>query len=283
MAPLSIAATGHGRATTKADRAVLQVTIEADGPDANAARDTVLAVRTRTEIVIRSNLTATEFPADSQETLVEEDIELDEMVSHRAPWEEPDSSRLVPDPQVSEALALQQPRYNNNNTIITDFCWGPVLSHTCPVYSGPGTIAAMHHTASVTSTIEFVDTVVLGRIAEELQDMDFVSIDRIDWGLTDGTKTRLTQEARRMASDNALEAAKQLAEAQGKKIAEPVKIMECEAQGSGPLVSRVYGKATGIYIDSDSDATRVGRFPAARLQPEELSGESRVMMEFVAA
>lgn len=133
---------------------------------------------------------------------------------------------------------------------------------------------ARRFTASSRLEVKFRDFAQLGTFTSELAQTKFVSVDRIEWRLTDATKAELGRQCRRNAVKDAMAKAKDYADAAGKADFEILEITDGVASsGYIPPYRRMFSAAPGAGGDGQE----------LNFEPEDVSISSSLTAKFDAA
>lgn len=132
-----------------------------------------------------------------------------------------------------------------------------------------------HYNAHVTFEIKFADFTILGSVCTDLAKMQFVSVRNIDWRLTDKTKASLVGMSRKLAVDDAVSKAKDLASAVGKNT---VAAVEINTDSNG------YGRSAGMFgaTRAYAAANTVEGEDALNFEPEDVDMSCSIQVKFEA-
>jgi uncharacterized protein len=147
------------------------------------------------------------------------------------------------------------------------------------VQKGGNTEKEVRYTASTSFTIRFADFEKLGNACTNLANLPFASISRVGWELTEKTKTAGTSEVRRLAVEDAVSKAKDLARAVGKHNVVPVEI-----SSDAPVSQMRPAVATTMFGSSamapPSIASKSGE--ALNFEPEDINMDCHIHMKLEA-
>ena len=131
------------------------------------------------------------------------------------------------------------------------------------------------YNAHISFEIKFADFTILGNVCTDLAKMQFVSIRKIDWRLTDKTKASLVGMSRKLAVEDAITKAQHYATAVGKSTVHAVEI-NADVSGFG-RPSNLFG-ATRAFAGAPAAEGK----DSLNFEPEEVEEVCSIQVKFEA-
>ncbi|KAL3460918.1 hypothetical protein BJX64DRAFT_174208 [Aspergillus heterothallicus] len=240
MPPFTIKTTGQATLARPAERAILRITIHDSGPDAAAVSSAVVACSTKIKALL-------------------------------AP--------LSPQNKLGEALP---------SAAVTHWSIGGLATYSSVVHErqrtraekiDAGRVTRMHY-ASVEVEAKFRDFGVLAGVAGEVCGMALVSVEGVQWRLTERTKRELARKVRGLAGRDAQERAEDYAEAFGVRRVSVVEVVEEGGNWAGGGGVGVYSSRRAVQGRRASRGEGEGD-EGLSFTPEEVEVQAEVTVKFV--
>lgn len=125
-----------------------------------------------------------------------------------------------------------------SDAAVTHWSMSSLSTGSWYVYDNKGNPKERTYSASTRFEIKFQDFAKLGVVITDLASMLHVTIQRIEWKLTDATRASLAGQSRKQAIEDAFAKAKDYAEAVGLKEVVATEIVDIQ----GPVVPGLFGR-----------------------------------------